>query len=147
MTGRRATKATKKKKPAKASRKAAKAKKRTSRKPDKTKKAVAANEPLELVIKDDALKYKLQAAMLLFIREDTRLNTELQAKIDTLVTRTRRNDPKWGKANKMRTDAINELIKLYTPELPAGYMVKSVNPEKGSYVAVYNPDERGQLIK
>lgn len=103
--------------------------------------------PLDLVITDETLRFKLQAADLLFSRENDRLNAELQARVNEMIERSQRNDMAWKKVAKHRKDVVNEVIKLYTDNLPEGYAVKNVNPEKGTYTAVYNPEIRGQLIK
>jgi hypothetical protein len=113
----------------------------------KTKKPKGDSGPLELVVKDEAMKFQLEAADLLFSREDQRLLAELQPKVDDLVNRTKRNDQKWKKAQKRRVATINELIKTHTEQLPPGYAIKRVSCEDGTYTATYDPEARGQLLK
>jgi hypothetical protein len=147
-----ARRTTKKKAPAK---KRAATKKRTPAKrksPAKAKANGSAKKsrkdsgPLELVVKDEAVKFQLEAAELLFDREDKRLLADLQPKVDALVSRTKRNDQKWKKAQKRRLDTINAFIRSHTDSLPDGYAITRINAAEGTYTASYSPEERGREV-
>lgn len=103
--------------------------------------------PLELVIQDETLKHKVAAAALLFDREDKRVIADVQQKVNEMLTKAKRNDPKWKAAQKKQKDAFNELIKKATPGLPEGYALHRINAEDGTYVAIFNPGARGDLVQ
>ena len=112
----------------------------------KTKKTKGDTGPLELVVKDEATKFQLEAAELLFDREDKRLLAELQSKVDAMVNRTKRNDQKWKKAHKRRLDTINDFIRTQSDQLPDGYAITKINAAEGTYTASYSPDDRGKEV-
>jgi hypothetical protein len=103
--------------------------------------------PLELVIKSELTKFKLQAAELVFEKENKRVIDDIQQKFAQQLSRAQRNDPAWLKASKVRKVALNELITKQTDALPDGYMISNINPTAGTYTAIYDPEKRGTLAE
>jgi hypothetical protein len=122
------------------------ARKKAPAKKAETAKANGAHEPIEQVIKNEGLRYKLKALQLEWEREDVRVRTQLQQKINDLLARTQRNDMGWKRAADARKKAVNETIDQLTERLPEGYAITNVDLNTGTYRAVYDPDARGQHV-
>jgi hypothetical protein len=103
--------------------------------------------PLELVIKSELMKFKLQAVELVFEKENKRVIDDIQQKFAQQLSRAQRNDPAWLKSSKARKVALNELITKQTDALPEGYMISNINPTAGTYTAIYDPEKRGTLAE
>jgi len=99
---------------------------------------------------DDLYKYKLQVLNKEF--EDAKaavagpIRDVYQQELLTKIKAAVKADPKCQQAHKERAKCINELLDKLTEDLPEGYAISMISPEKGEYSADYKPDQAKQRL-
>lgn len=122
----------------------------TKKRTKKSRKTDLPNENLTLPL-EELYKYKLQLLNKELEEAKSLVVTPLKnAYEQELVKRIKESvaaNEECQQAHKNRIDCINEILDVVEAELPEGYVVGTINPEEGNFVAVYNPTEVGKRLE